>query len=532
MELVNEFTVNRPIEQAWAVLTDVEKIAPCLPGAELEEIEGDIYRGVVKVKVGPIKAALKGEASFQERDDVNHRAVLKGEGRDTKGNGNASALITASLEELTPSSAKCVVHTDLNMTGKVAQFGRGALGDISAKLMAEFAKNLDQMLADDATPAPEPAVGAPTLTSPSTNGEAAPTVPTVRKINGPAAEPIDVVGVGAGAILERVCCRSSPGSSCCCSFSSVAVDNDLNGRSPASPRIARARTARRVRSGGPRLPPAIPSCCAIIRCSPTAHRCRPGTGSSAQELVAAVGRLEAAGGVRAAEAEIDPAAIDAAHRRYAAERDALISPDFTRTAAFGRSWRNPPGGEMPPRPLRLVSGRRRRPGRALGCGADRHSAEVSVVKIALDALRTTFAFADEPEFTVPCGVHSLRDRHFTTDPPRPEELTNAVGEMLDYLDDVKRERPSVIDADVTVAGDAPWVIAQVEHGGYLESATFSLTRFAAEDVFRTLATERASARALNPGLPGEHVDTVVGGCCALVAIMRGLHLEAVEVAAR
>ncbi len=239
MELVNEFTVNRPIDEAWGVLTDVERIAPCLPGAQLQEIEGAIYRGVVKVKVGPISAALKGEASFVERDDVNHRAVLKGDGRDTKGNGNASALITASLQELTPTSAKCVVHTDLNMTGKVAQFGRGALADISSKLMQQFAKNLDEMLAKDGATATEAATEAATepATEPakttsakgegnknaaakttSATGEAstreneqsvqAPaetvTPPTVRTINGPAAEPIDALGLGGHAVLKRL----------------------------------------------------------------------------------------------------------------------------------------------------------------------------------------------------------------------------------------------------------------------------------------------------------------------------------------
>jgi carbon monoxide dehydrogenase subunit G len=244
MELVNEFTVNRPIDEAWAVLTDIERIAPCLPGAQLQEIEGDIYRGVVKVKVGPISAALKGEAHFVERDDPNHRAVLKGDGRDTKGNGNASALITASLEELSPSSAKCVVHTDLNMTGKVAQFGRGALADISTKLMQQFAKNLDEMLAKDgetATPADEPqaassdspvasgAGGAETPVAAATVGAAAtavaaaptsatatpsgadaksaddaPSTPTVRTINGPAAEPIDAFSLGGSAVLKRI----------------------------------------------------------------------------------------------------------------------------------------------------------------------------------------------------------------------------------------------------------------------------------------------------------------------------------------
>src|SRR4051812_7442098 len=215
MELVNEFTVNRPMDEAWAILTDVERIAPCLPGAQLQEIQGDVYRGVVKVKVGPITAQLKGEAKFVERDDADHRAVLKAEGRDTKGNGNASAMITASLEETSSTSAKCVVHTDLNMTGKVAQFGRGALGDISGKLMSQFAKNLDEMLANDTagngaatdTPAAgkpeaktalaaEPAVEAPTVDEAN--------APTVRTINGPAAEPIDAFSLGGNAVLKRL----------------------------------------------------------------------------------------------------------------------------------------------------------------------------------------------------------------------------------------------------------------------------------------------------------------------------------------
>ena len=210
MELVNEFTVNRPIHEAWAVITDVERIAPCLPGAQLQEIEGDSSRGVVKVKVGPISAALKGEAHFLERDDANYRAVLKGDGRDTKGNGNASAIITASLQQISPTSAKCTVHTKLDMTGKVAQFGRGALADISGKLMLQFSKNLDAMLEKDAA---EPAAAAPAAealvadaadasTSASVNNE--PAAPTIRIINGPAAEPIDALRSGGSAILKRL----------------------------------------------------------------------------------------------------------------------------------------------------------------------------------------------------------------------------------------------------------------------------------------------------------------------------------------
>src|SRR6185295_1353033 len=154
-KLLNEFTVNRPIDETWKVLTDVERIAPCMPGATLEEIEGDVFRGVVKVKLGAISTAFKGQASFVEREDEAHRAVLKGEGRDTTGKGNASALITARLEPVGDTSTKVFVETDLHITGKVAQFGRGIMGDVSKKLMNQFATNLNGMLDQQPTDTPD-----------------------------------------------------------------------------------------------------------------------------------------------------------------------------------------------------------------------------------------------------------------------------------------------------------------------------------------------------------------------------------------
>jgi carbon monoxide dehydrogenase subunit G len=153
VELNNDFEVRAPIEKAWAVLTDVERIAPCLPGAQLQEVEGDEYRGIVKVKVGPITAQYKGAATFVEQDDANHRAVLKADGRDTRGAGNASALITAQAEALGPDRTKVTVSTDLTVTGKVAQFGRGVMADVSAKLMGQFADNLEKLLEADSAPA-------------------------------------------------------------------------------------------------------------------------------------------------------------------------------------------------------------------------------------------------------------------------------------------------------------------------------------------------------------------------------------------
>ena len=156
MELTNEFDVAAPVEQAWRVLTDLERIAPCLPGAQLTEVEGEEYRGVVKVKVGPAVAQYKGTAVFVERDDANHRAVIAADGRDTRGQGNASATIEANLAPA-PGGTHVTVHTDLKVSGRVAQFGRGVMADISANLMTQFAENLERsVLADDGPAGPAP----------------------------------------------------------------------------------------------------------------------------------------------------------------------------------------------------------------------------------------------------------------------------------------------------------------------------------------------------------------------------------------
>ncbi len=216
-KLLNEFTVNRSIAHAWAVLVDLERIAPCMPGAQLQEIEGDVYRGVVKVKLGPISTQFKGQASFLERDDEHHRAVLKGEGRDTGGKGNADALITAQLEEVSAHVTKCVVATDLRISGKVAQFGRGVMGDVSEKLMTQFANNLNTMLdaeADDpaeaAAAAAEATAHADEVAAAAAAAEPAPVAstsdapPAVRAIQGPAAEPIELSGVAGSAVLKRL----------------------------------------------------------------------------------------------------------------------------------------------------------------------------------------------------------------------------------------------------------------------------------------------------------------------------------------
>ena len=215
-QIVNEFTVNRPIGEAWPIICDIERIAPCLPGAQLEEVEGDVYRGKVKVKLGAVSVEFKGEARLAERDDDVHHAVLKAKGRDIGGRGNAEADIVADAEALSPTSTRCVVTADLHITGKVAQFGRGIMADVSKKLMDQFAANLNTMLDEQgATPteAAEP-VATSTLSAASNEpdagasraaeADAAPDEPpTVRKINGPAAEPVDLAGVAGPAVVKR-----------------------------------------------------------------------------------------------------------------------------------------------------------------------------------------------------------------------------------------------------------------------------------------------------------------------------------------
>ena len=214
MELTNEFDVEVPVEEAWAVLTDLERIAPCMPGAQLTEVEGEEFRGNVKVKVGPITAQYKGVARFAEKDDANHRAVIDAQGRDTRGQGNANALITATLAAQ-GTGTRVTVNTDLKLTGKVAQFGRGAIADVSGALLDQFVSCLEHdLLSGEATvgaPAPEPEPGDPPATVPASEAAPQPTEPAaapvvdtggVRKIDSAEAEAVDLLAVAGGTIAK------------------------------------------------------------------------------------------------------------------------------------------------------------------------------------------------------------------------------------------------------------------------------------------------------------------------------------------
>jgi carbon monoxide dehydrogenase subunit G len=204
MDLHHEFTVPVPAADAWKILTDLERLAPCLPGAQLTEIEGDIYRGQVKIKVGPILAQFKGQASFVSRDDANFLASLKAEGRDTGGKGNASATITARLEPVSASSAKCTVDTQLNISGKVAQFGRGALADVSDKLLLQFVDNLNTLIASQ--PVESAPAAAPTAASAAPSAPDAPSAtPSVRKIEQTQeVAPLNLLDTAGSTIAKRL----------------------------------------------------------------------------------------------------------------------------------------------------------------------------------------------------------------------------------------------------------------------------------------------------------------------------------------
>ena len=153
MKIEDRFRVNLPVEQAWRVLLDIERIAPCMPGAELQEVTGDEYRGVVKVKVGPITAQYKGVAKLAEVDEGAHRAVIDAQGRDTRGQGNANAKITMSLVPQ-GDGTEVSIDNDVTVTGKVAQFGRGVMADVSTKLLAQFVECLESRVLSGA---PQPA---------------------------------------------------------------------------------------------------------------------------------------------------------------------------------------------------------------------------------------------------------------------------------------------------------------------------------------------------------------------------------------
>ncbi|MFJ6662768.1 SRPBCC domain-containing protein [Streptomyces sp. NPDC091383] len=210
MKIDNEFRVDAPLERAWQALTDLESLAPCMPGAQLTGVDGDVYRGKVKVKVGPVVSQFQGTARFTEQDEASHSAVISAAGKDTRGQGNASATVHARLRPDGTGTAVSV-STDLNISGKLAQFGSGMIKEISEKLFAQFVANVEEQLLHK----PEPtAAGAPETPATSEEpkepeapgGSAGTTAPTAASATSSAttAEPAAAEGPAAeGPAAER-----------------------------------------------------------------------------------------------------------------------------------------------------------------------------------------------------------------------------------------------------------------------------------------------------------------------------------------
>jgi uncharacterized protein len=148
MELDNAFTVPVPPDQAWDVLLDVRRIAPCMPGATVDEVDGDVVTGRIKVKVGPVSLTYRGTAKFTERDPNARMVVVEASGKETRGAGTASATVRASLEP-SGTGTQVNMHTTMNVTGRPAQFGRGVIVEVGGKLVDQFARNLAQLIAGD-----------------------------------------------------------------------------------------------------------------------------------------------------------------------------------------------------------------------------------------------------------------------------------------------------------------------------------------------------------------------------------------------
>jgi carbon monoxide dehydrogenase subunit G len=196
----NEFTVGVPLERAWEVLTDLEGIAPCMPGARLTGVDGDVFSGEVRVKVGPVVSQYAGTATFASKDDAAHRAVIDAKGRDSRGSGNASAVITAQLTADGADRTVVTVETDLTISGKIAQLGGGMIKEVSTKLLGQFVACLEERLAADVPGA------APVADAASSEGaaETAP-APAPRALAvAESAEPVDLMSLAGGSLAKRL----------------------------------------------------------------------------------------------------------------------------------------------------------------------------------------------------------------------------------------------------------------------------------------------------------------------------------------
>lgn len=198
MKLDNEFRVNAPIERAWEVLTDIPAITPCLPGAALSGHDGDEYQGTVKIKVGPVTANYSGKAVFSTVDEEARHIEISADGRDSRGSGNASATIIA---DMAPDGDHTVVSisTDLKVAGKVAQFGKGMIAEVSGKLIDQFVECIEQELLGDRV------IDEVAAASASDDEATAPTTPTTSTAQSRGdVDALDLMDLAGGSVFKRL----------------------------------------------------------------------------------------------------------------------------------------------------------------------------------------------------------------------------------------------------------------------------------------------------------------------------------------
>jgi uncharacterized protein len=211
MQLENKFTIAAPIEDAWAAMNNPETVAPCFPGAALTEYTGDSFTGTVKVKLGPISLTYKGKGTYIERDEANHKVVIDASGRDSRGNGTAKAMVTGSMKADGPDKTEVTMVTDMTITGRPAQFGRGVISDVADKIIGQFASCLaDKLTEKDATPEPETAATATGTAAAPSPAATAPTAPTTAAPVKPAApvrsnvEAIDLLDTAGAPVAKAL----------------------------------------------------------------------------------------------------------------------------------------------------------------------------------------------------------------------------------------------------------------------------------------------------------------------------------------
>jgi carbon monoxide dehydrogenase subunit G len=277
VQLENSFTVPVPVDEAWRVLLDIERIAPCMPGAALDSVNGDDFTGRVKVKLGPINLTYQGKASFIEKDEAAHRAVIDAKGKDQRGNGTAAATVTANLKaegEIT----RVDVLTDLNITGRPAQFGRGVMTDVGNKLLGQFADKLAAQLGqgDAQGDAERAGSAAPTPAATPAAKAVATATGAVEEIAA-SAEQVEGDGAAARAVKKTAAAAKKTAAGATDTAAEKAAKTTPAKTTPAKTTPAKTVPAKAASAKAPSGPPS----------GPTGPRSKPATGAPVRSVPAA-----------------------------------------------------------------------------------------------------------------------------------------------------------------------------------------------------------------------------------------------------